>query len=653
MTRGLNEALDRAIALHQGGDPAAAEPIYRELLAAAPLLADVHYLLGMACLQQGKPAKAVRSLRSALLQKPDRADWHFNLGIALRQSGEMALAATSFANAARLHPLSAPAHAVALAEEGAVRLALGELAEAEDRLRRAVSAGNRDAQRNLAICLYDQSSDTTDPGSVKRLEEAASLLPDRPEIRERLGLALLRADRAADALIQFQAVLTAQPEETDSAVGLCDALVALGRFAEAVTQARTLLERCPGLPEGLVALAAGLHGLGQLEAAASALEEALRRSPDRLSALVNLGTVLRDQGDDAGAENCYQAALAIAPHDPIIHWQRAQARLLAGDLPTGWREYEWRWQVPGFPLLPALADLPLWRAETLAHGRRLLIHAEQGHGDSLQFVRYVHLLAERDVPVLLQVQPALQRLFRESLPAEVEVGVLGQAVPADIARRCPLLSLPLVFGTSLHDIPAAVPYLHVPSERREAWRQRVAALPGIKVGLVWAGDGRAADPRAAATDKRRSMQAAQFAPLLELEGISLISLQKRPRVLDGLAMQSLPGLVDWTDEWGDFADTAAVVTNLDLVIGVDTAVIHLAGGLGVPVWVLSRFDGCWRWLRNRTDSPWYPSLRLLRQTRWGDWGPVLDELFHRLEREIGEGPIRKDITPGTCLYLGK
>lgn len=636
MSGGLNAALDRAIALHQGGDPAGAESIYREVLAAAPLLADVHYLLGMACLQQAKPAKAVRSLRTAIAQKPDRADWHFNLGIAQRQSGELVAAAESFANAARLHPSTSPAQAAALAEEGAVRLALGHLPAAEDRLRQAVALGNAEARRNLAVCLYDQSTDMADPASVARLEEAVKLLPDRHEIQERLGLALLRADRAMEALARFQAVLSMKPGEVDSWVGLCDALAALGRFDEVVTQAQALLADNPDLPSGLVALAAGLHGVGRLDEAATALEQALRQSPALLPALVNLGTVRRDQGDDVGAEDCYQAALAIAPRDPIVHWQRAQARLLAGDLPVGWAEYEWRWRIPGFPLSPMLAALPLWRGGALPPGGRLLVHAEQGHGDSLQFVRYVHLLADRGVPVLLQVQPALQRLFRESLPALVEVGVLGQAVPPDIGYRCPLLSLPLHVGTSLADIPAAVPYLQVPAERREAWRQRVAALPGVKIGLVWAGDSRAADPRAAATDKRRSLGAGQFAPLFEIGGISLVSLQKRPAASSAIVDGALPGLVDWTGELTDFADTAALIANLDLVIGVDTAVIHLAGALGMPVWVLSRFDGCWRWLRDRTDSPWYPSLRLFRQARWGHWGPVLAEMMQELRKHLSK-----------------
>ncbi|SNS78250.1 MULTISPECIES: tetratricopeptide repeat protein [unclassified Azospirillum] len=634
--RDLNRLLDQAIALHQGGDPIAAEGFYRQILVAAPTLADVHYLLGMACLQQGKADKAVRSLRTALAQKPERLDWQFNLGVAQRQAGALAAAVDSFAAVATRQAVGSPEKAAALAEQGAVLLALGDLTAAEAALRQALAAGAPDAARNLATCLYNLAVDPAAPGSLARLEEAATLFPSRVEIRERLGLALLRADRAADAAAQFRLVLAQNPAEQESRLGLCDALSALGLFDEAVAEARSLLAQHPGGPAGLVALASGLHGQGQLSAAAAALEQALLASPQSFAALVNLGTVKRDQGDDAGAEACYRAALALCPDDPIAHWQRAQARLLAGDMAEGWREYEWRWQVPGFPLAPALAALPLWDGGALPAGRRLLVHVEQGHGDTLQFLRYVWPLVARGVPVLCQVQPALRRLCLESLPPVVEIGVLGEAVPADIACRIPLLSLPLRLGDGQGALGHPTPYLQVPGERRNLWAQRLAALPGLKVGLVWAGDARAGDPRAAATDRRRSLSLTQLAALGSLPGISFVSLQKGPRSADAHVPDTPIILTDWTSELADFADTAALVQGLDLVIGVDTAVIHLAGGLGVPVWVLSRFDGCWRWLRNRNDSPWYPTLRLFRQSAWGDWGPVLIELTESLARFIDQ-----------------
>ncbi len=636
MMADLNAALDRAIALHQAGDAAAAEALYRQILVTVPTLADVHYLLGMACLQQGKADKAVRSLGSAVAQKPDRLDWRFNLGVAQRQAGNLVEAASSFATVAARHSAGSPEQATALAEQGAVLLALGDLPAAEQILRRALAAGAGDAARNLATCLYNLAVDPAAPGSLARLEEAVALFPSRVEIRERLGMALLRADCPADAAAQFRHVLAQSPTEQESRIGLCDALSTLGQFDEAVMEARAILAHQPGLPSGLVALAGGLHGQGQLAAAAAALEQALQQSPQLLPALINLGTVKRDQGDDVAAEACYQAALALSPADPIIHWQRAQARLLAGDMVEGWREYEWRWQVPGFPLSHALAALPLWGGGGLPPGRRLLVHVEQGHGDTLQFVRYVWPLVADGIPVLLQVQPALQRLCRESLPPSVEVGVLGEPVPADIACRIPLLSLPRLVDNIPGGASAPFPYLRVPDDRRDLWARRLATLSGLKVGLVWAGDARTSDPRAAATDRRRSLPLARLSILRHLPGISFVSLQKGPRAADVKAVDAPLSMTDWTAEFKDFADTAALVAGLDLVIGVDTAVIHLAGGLGVPVWVLSRFDGCWRWLRNRNDSPWYPTLQLFRQPAWGDWEPALTDLAERLARFIDQ-----------------
>lgn len=633
---GLNDVLDQAISLHRSGNPAGAEPLYRRVLAEAPAMPDVHYFLGMSCLQQGKADAALRSLRTAVRMRPGQGEWMFNLGVAQRQVGNMADAAISFAAAAQAYPHTHPNHVGALAEQGAIYTALADFARAEPLLRQALALapGDRSVAANLAACLYNRfahANALADPGAVPALELAVKLAPDRLEMLERLGQAYLQTEQPAKARDCFADLLRRQPAHEGAGVGLADAQVALGLFDEAVVTAQTLLSRRADWPRALVALAAGLHGQGALSAARAALEQALVLEPGLLPALINLGTVLRDLGDDEATETCYRQALAADPENPIIHWQRAQARLIAGDMGEGWREYEWRWHVPGFPLAPDVAALPVWTGDIPPSGR-LLIHAEQGHGDSLQFIRYVHLLHSAGLHLLVQVQPALVRLFHESLPDRVAVVALGTPVPADIAVRCPLMGLPLRLGTrTLATIPADVPYLHVPEDRAAMWRERLSALPSFKVGLVWAGDARAHDPRAAATDRRRSASLDMLAPLGTIPGITFISLQKGPAAAQAAADVTPFPLIDWTDQFGDFADTAALVAGLDLIIGVDTAVIHLAGALGRPVWVLSRFDGCWRWLRSRDDSPWYPSLRLFRQQRWGDWRPTIADLTDSLE----------------------
>ncbi|AUN32046.1 tetratricopeptide repeat protein [Niveispirillum cyanobacteriorum] len=630
----VNSAIDQAIARHQAGDWAGAEAAYRDILVVAPALADIHYLMGMSCLSQGKASAAVKALRTAVRMKNGRGDWWHNLGIALRQSGDPAAARQAFATAITQLDANPAQQAEALAEQGAL-LASTDPQEAEALLRRALVLvpGLPSAAGNLAAVLFNRCTDDgflNRPEAVSLLTEAHRLAPASTVIANRLGLALLRGERHQEALALFDSVLSREPDNSTALLARSDVLSILGCFEEAAAAARhAAVVGSSGRAGPLVALGVALHGQGYLDDARQAFDAAIAIDRDNLPAHLNLGTLLRDLGDDEGTERCYQRSLQLAPSMPVVHWQRAQARLIAGDFVEGWQEYEWRWGMPGFSLSAVLRALPIWDGSGLSLGSILLVHAEQGHGDSLQFVRYLPLLRARGLKVLLQVQPALVRLFRESLPSDIDVERLGSPVPETVSCRCPLLGLPLRLGTrNLADIPVQVPYLSALSDRRGLWRQRLRDLPGLRVGLVWAGDSREGDPRAAATDKRRSLSLSQLSPLSTLPGLTFVSLQKGPKASQ--AAQAPFPLYDWTDELTDFADTAALVSELDLVIGVDTAVIHLSAALARPTWVLSRFDGCWRWLRHRADNPWYPDLRLFRQTQWADWRGVIAELVNAL-----------------------
>jgi hypothetical protein len=257
----------------------------------------------------------------------------------------------------------------------------------------------------------------------------------------------------------------------------------------------------------------------------------------------------------------------------------------------------------------------------------LLLHAEQGLGDTLQFCRYAPLAAAR-ARVVLEVQAPLARLL-SSLPGVSQVIARGEALPAFDAQA-PLLSLPRAFGTTIETVPARVPYLAADPDQAAAWGRRLAALPGLKVGLCWAGEPRAGFPELAAIDARRSISLAALAPLAKVAGVSFVSLQKGAPAAQAADPPPPMALFDYTAELADFADTAALVENLDLVISVDTSVAHLAGAMARPVWLLNRFDTCWRWLLDRQDSPWYPTLRLFRQTTPGDWTSVIADLRQAL-----------------------
>jgi len=263
----------------------------------------------------------------------------------------------------------------------------------------------------------------------------------------------------------------------------------------------------------------------------------------------------------------------------------------------------------------------------------------------LQFCRFAPLVAALHAPgdgpadgakavnVVLEMPSALARLIR-TMPGAQRIVAQNEPLP-EFGVHCPLLSLPLALGTTLETIPAAIPYLAADADQALAWRIRLAAVPGLRVGLVWAGNPRTAQRSLAAIDRRRSLPLSRLAPLGEVPGVTFVSLQKGHRADEAKTPPRGLTLYDWTDELWDFADTAALIAGLDLVIGVDTSVVHVAGALGKPVWVLNRYDACWRWLYGRTDSPWYPTMRLFRQARFGDWDGVIAEVQAALRQLVG------------------
>jgi len=363
----------------------------------------------------------------------------------------------------------------------------------------------------------------------------------------------------------------------------------------------------PDHPEALSNLGVALVDLGRPAEAIAHYERALVSQPDRAETHTNLGIALQRQGQHAEALVCYGRALALKPDYAEAHFNRAWALLWTGELDEGWLEYEWRFTVARYD---RKFDQPLWSGEPLA-GQSILIHAEQGFGDTLQFVRYVPAVAERGGKVVLEVPKPLGRLAG-TVAGVSEVVAAGDTLSA-FDCHCPLLSLPRVFKTNLATIPDAVPYLSVSAEASAAWAERVAPASGLRVGIVWAGT------TVGAIDLR-SLQ-----PLWEVAGISWFSLQAGERCGDISLLHDVK-IVDLSPWLTDFAETAAAVCQMDLVISVDTSVAHLAGALGRPVWIMLPYWPDWRWLIERADSPWYPTARLFRQKKAGDWSCVAREV---------------------------
>lgn len=418
--------------------------------------------------------------------------------------------------------------------------------------------------------------------------------------------------RRAEAIALFTALQAEQPGNIDIALRLGIALIQVGRLLDAVR-----------LLEPVTAAAPHTHPVHDWLGRAIALIHWQERGPDAIPALRDL--------------------LAADPTAPVRHTSLAFALLSCGQLDEAWPHYAWRWL--GMPTAHRAPAEPLIRPDPASwRGRRVLLFAEQGLGDVLQFLRYVKLVMAHAAEVTVEVYPPLRRLAAR-LPGSPAIVAVGDAVPPhDVA--VPLMHLPWAFGTTLATIPAETPYLQADPAAVAAWRARLDALPGRKVGLVWSGDPRPEVELAFRVDRRRSLPLAALAPLARVPGVTFISLQKGAGAAQAAQPPAGMMLHDWTSELGDFADTAALMQALDLVISVDTSPLHLAGGLGRPVWLLNRYDSCWRWLRNRDDSPqgspqgspWYPTLRQFRQSSPGDWDDVIQRVATALTQAAATAP---------------
>lgn len=568
-------------------------------------------------------------------------------GDALAASGQSAEAEAVYREAVRRDPDNAEAH---FKLANALRL-LGRLDAALIAIERAISARPdwMEAHISRAATLDLQGHPEQ---ALAAYLEATARWPDAAALETVLGNLLLRMERPAEALSALRRAAARNPASAVIQCHLGLALLELRQSDEAIVALREALRLRPKFPEALVSLAEALRGRGQLDEARQAAEAAIRIDFNQPTAHHHLGNVLCDLGAFAEAANAYRRALGLQPGDPAVmsnlgialyalgqlpeslaqhrmavslrsaagfRYNFAVALLAAGEFEEGWAAYESRLGLGLASSMSLDVAQPRWTGEAL-EGRTVLLYGEQGLGDTLQFVRYAPLVAKCDGRVVLEVPAPLVRLFQR-MPGVAEVIPTGTPM-AEFDLHCPLLSLPHLFGTRLESIPAVVPYLAADPLLVEAWRDRMPQN-GKRVGIVWSGNPRADQPSAAFVDRRRSMPLRQFAPFATVPGIRYFSLQKGSPAAQ---LESAPTglhIVDLMDEVNDFADTAALLAHLDLVITVDTSVAHLAGALGKPVWMLSRYDACWRWLRDRNDSPWYPTMRIYRQPMPGDWDSVI------------------------------
>lgn len=550
--------------------------------------------------QLGNHAAAREWLDKSLAIRPHNADALCHYGLVLVNLGERALAIAAFDQALAL----APDHA--------------------------------EAAYHLALTLDKRGENDRAADAFRRTLE---IKPDHVEALNSFGNLLYNQGKMVEAMGCYQRAIDANPAYHRAYSNMGLALVAVGQIDAAEAHYRKALALHPDYPEALNNLGIAYMLRERYDDSLACYDKALALRPDYPEALNNLGNVLKNLGRLPKAQTAYENALRLKEVADYRH-NLGLVLLAQGDFAQGWAAYESRWHTPQLAASRRAFAQPQWRGEP-AEGRTLLIHAEQGFGDTLQFCRYAPLAKAFGFRVVMEVPPALKKLLG-SLSGVDQLIATGDPLPA-FDLHCPMLSLPLAFATTEATIPATIPYLHPDAAAVAQWREKMPPANGkLRIGLVWAGSARMHSPDLIATNRRRSVPVELLEPLLQIPNAQFYSLQKI-----GQPAPASFNLIDLMQDCADFADTAALIMNLDLVISVDTAVVHLAAALGKPVWILNRFDGCWRWLCDRDDSPWYPTARLFRQTKPGDWISVINNVREALEifplsRIAGEGaePLR-------------
>lgn len=454
------------------------------------------------------------------------------------------------------------------------------------------------------------------PEAAKAYAALLDLDPGCVEAFGQLGFLLFHFELYAESLGCLQKAVQLAATAPKLNLLMAAVLRKLGRLEESADCCLRETQISPSDADAHYNLGLARQSLRCPRAALESYQRAVELRPDYIDALMGVGMVLRQTGDHLAALEWFERVLVLEPANAEAHWEIATILLAQGQFERGWQEYEWRWKLKSHRPPATHYEQPLWDGQDLG-GRRILLHCEQGFGDVIQFSRYAALVAERHGQVILGCPEPLRPIMETVPGVTAVVTSRHDHPPFDV--HAPLMSLPAIFGTTMTTLPQTIPYLRPPAAKPSSppW---VNDLPGLKVGLVWAAES------ASANTHIRSMSLDRFQPLLNLPGLQWYSLQVG-RAADELAAPPFAGrIADLGRRFADFGDTARVIEQLDLVLSVDTCVVHLAGALGKPVWTLLPFDVDWRWMVGRSDTPWYPTVRLFRQTKRGDWAGVVSQI---------------------------
>ncbi len=610
--------VQEAWALHQQGRLAEARALYLQVLAADAQNVNGLHLLGVMSLQVGRFEDAAGLIARAIAVHPGDASIYVNRGLALLNLGRAGGAAASLGRAVALDAGHADAHY----NRGGALQALGRLGEALAGYGRALALdpGRAEALHNRAATGHALGREGD---ALAGFDRALAVGPQLAESHYGRGNALKDLRRGEAARASYERAIALRPDYADAFGNRGTALKEMGRTAAALVSYDRALALAPGSAD-----AHYNRGLAHQESrrgaeALAGYARALALKPDHAEALYNRGLVLHEAKRLKEAVAGYDRAIAIRPDYAEARFNDALALLLAGDFRRGWPLYEWRWKLE--PLSSARRDFPqpLWLGAEPLKGRAILLHSEQGFGDTLQFCRYAAPVAALGARVIMEVRQELAALL-QGLVGVAQFVAQGAALPAfDV--HCPLMSLPLALGTEIGAIPGRQAYLRSDPERVAAWAERLGAPTRRRIGIVWSGS---------VIQRNNHNRRAGLAALLERmpAGCEIVSLQKEVEGADRVTLDANPRVRRFGEAVADFADTAALCELMDLVVSVDTSVAHLSGALGRPTWVLVSYEADWRWGLDRDDSPWYGSLRLYRQGADRDWTPVLERVRADLAR---------------------
>jgi len=577
------QLLERAVAAFQAGRWHEAESACRALAAAGRDGFEVRYLLGLAAERTGRAEEAVALLSEAARLNPAHPETRFNLGVALARLGRFDEAVTAYDGAIALRAGFADAHF----NRGVALAALGRAGE--------------------ALAAYGR---------------AVALAPADPQAHHNLGTTLAGLRRFDEALRAYDRAIEIDPRYARALASRAGALFHLGRFDEALEDGDRAIAADPRAAQAWDSRALVLLELDRPAEALQSADRAIAIEPGEANAHYHRGNALRELARFEEAIAAYERAVALDPRHAAAYRNLADALLLCGDFARGWEAYAWRWRLLPGGTRPDMTAPP-WLGEGGVEGRTLLLHGEMGMGDTLQFCRYATQVARLGARVILEAPAPLVPLLR-TLDGPAAVIARGEAIPPHDGH-CPLMSLPFAFRTDPATLPAAVPYLRAEPAREAEWRSRLGPGSRRRIGLAWSGS-------AGLRNDRRSLSLAHVLPLVG-HGADWYSLQKDVPGRDEALLASRPDLRELGTAFADFADTAAAVSLLDLVITVDTSVAHVAGALGKPVWILlPHVPHDWRWFREGERTPWYPTARLFRQPAPGDWDAVVREVAAAIAR---------------------